>query len=169
MIQCLGPEEAAIRSRRQHDAVPAWRPLPAELVCEIRASTIDGGRWLRQPATFLRCRPDLRPKDCCLDQLRTSVAPANRGFHGGLRRPSQRRRLRKRMTLTGNGSGCRGSHFCQLGLADQNGTSAVGWKREYSVDQSGSGPWVKAGVPQPQPKVSTTAAVRTPLCQRRDS
>jgi hypothetical protein len=33
-------------------------------------ATGDGGRWLRQPATFLRWRPDLRPDDRLLDQLR---------------------------------------------------------------------------------------------------
>jgi hypothetical protein len=37
----LGPEEPAIRSRWQHDAVPPWRRLPPELVCEIQATTID--------------------------------------------------------------------------------------------------------------------------------
>jgi hypothetical protein len=40
------------------------------LVCEILATTVDGGRWLRQPSTFLRWRPDLGPDDCSLDQLR---------------------------------------------------------------------------------------------------
>jgi len=66
----LGPEEPAIRSRWQHDAVPPWRRLPPELVCEIHATTIDSGRWLRQPATFIRWRPDLALEDCSVDQLR---------------------------------------------------------------------------------------------------
>ena len=70
LLQRLGPQQPAIRSRWQHDAVPPWRRLPPELVCEIQATTIDGGRWLRQPATFIRWRPDLRPEDCSLDQLR---------------------------------------------------------------------------------------------------
>jgi ATP-dependent DNA ligase len=70
LLHRLGPQEGAIRSRWQHDAVPPWRPLPQELVCEIQATTVDGGRWLRQPATFLRWRPDLGPGDCSLDQLR---------------------------------------------------------------------------------------------------
>jgi hypothetical protein len=33
-------------------------------------TTGDAGRWLRQPATFLGWRPDLRPEDYSLDQLR---------------------------------------------------------------------------------------------------
>jgi ATP-dependent DNA ligase len=70
MMQQLGPEEAAIPSRWQHDALPSWRRISAELVCEIQATTIDAGRRLRQPATFLRWRLDLRPEDCSLDQLR---------------------------------------------------------------------------------------------------
>jgi ATP-dependent DNA ligase len=70
LLDRLGPEEAAIPSRWQHDAVPLWRRLPPELVCEIQATTVDGHRWLRQPGTFLRWRPDLVPDDCSLDQLR---------------------------------------------------------------------------------------------------
>ena len=70
MLESLGAEESAIPSRWQHDAVPPWRRLPAELGCEVQAaSLIDAGRWLRQPATFLRWRPDLTPADCGFDQL----------------------------------------------------------------------------------------------------
>jgi ATP-dependent DNA ligase len=66
----LGPLEKPIPSRWQHDAVPPWRPVPAEIVCEVRIGLIDRGRWLRQPGTFLRWRPDRCPEDCHLDQLR---------------------------------------------------------------------------------------------------
>ena len=38
-------------------------------VCEVRFSHVDG-RWLRQPATLLRWRPDRSPDECGLDQLR---------------------------------------------------------------------------------------------------
>jgi ATP-dependent DNA ligase len=69
LLERVGPEERAIRSRWQHDTVPPWRRLPAELVCKVRISVIDGGRWLRQPATFVRWRPDRSPEDCGLDQL----------------------------------------------------------------------------------------------------
>jgi hypothetical protein len=34
-------EEPAIRSRWQHDAIPAWRPVPPRLVCEVRVSNLD--------------------------------------------------------------------------------------------------------------------------------
>jgi hypothetical protein len=70
MLHPLGQQEAAISSRWQHDAVPLWRRLPSALVCETEATTADGGRWLRQPATFLCWRPNLGPDDCSLDQLR---------------------------------------------------------------------------------------------------
>jgi len=40
----------------------------AACVCNVGPTTVDGGRWLRQPATFLRWRPDLEPDDCLLDQ-----------------------------------------------------------------------------------------------------
>jgi ATP-dependent DNA ligase len=69
LLDRAGPIEAPIPSRWQHDAVPPWHRVPAELVCEVRAGNIDLGRWLRQPATFLRWRPDRSPIDCGLDQL----------------------------------------------------------------------------------------------------
>lgn len=37
----LGPQKKAIPSRWQHDAVPPWRPVPAEVVCEVRIGLID--------------------------------------------------------------------------------------------------------------------------------
>ena len=49
-----GPEERPIRSRWGHDAVPPWRPVPPVRVCEVGYYLLDGGRWLRQPAAFLR-------------------------------------------------------------------------------------------------------------------
>jgi ATP-dependent DNA ligase len=69
LLERAGPEEGAIPSRWQHDAVPPWRRISPEVVCEVRFGTIDNGRWLRQPATFLRWRPDRSPGDCHLDQL----------------------------------------------------------------------------------------------------
>jgi ATP-dependent DNA ligase len=66
----LGPQEGAIPSRWQHDAIPPWRSVPIEVVCEVRVGLIDNGRWLRQPATFMRWRPDRSPDDCQLEQLR---------------------------------------------------------------------------------------------------
>ena len=69
LLHRLGPEEPAIPSRWQHDAVPPCRRLPPELVCEVSAGNVDRGRWLRQSATFLRWRPGRSPSDCRLDQL----------------------------------------------------------------------------------------------------
>jgi ATP-dependent DNA ligase len=69
VLNRAGAEESAIRSRWQHDAVPPWRRLPAEAVCEVSYTTLDAGRWLRQPGKFLRWRPDRSPEDCDLEQL----------------------------------------------------------------------------------------------------
>ena len=65
-----GPLERPIRSRWGYDAVPEWRRIPNAAVCEIGYSLLDGARWLRQPATFLRWRPERIAADCGLDQLR---------------------------------------------------------------------------------------------------
>jgi ATP-dependent DNA ligase len=52
--------------------VPAWRRVPATLVCEVAYTTLDAERWLRQPAKFVRWRPDRVADDCGLDQLEQS-------------------------------------------------------------------------------------------------
>jgi ATP-dependent DNA ligase len=62
-------EQPAIRSRWRHDAVPAWRPVPPRLICEVRLSNLDAGRLARFPAVFLQWRPDRSPQDCGIDQL----------------------------------------------------------------------------------------------------
>jgi ATP-dependent DNA ligase len=64
-----GPAEAAIKSRWQHDAVPPWRRVEPKLVCEVRVTNLDLGRWARFPVAFVRWRPDRSPDDCALDQL----------------------------------------------------------------------------------------------------
>jgi ATP-dependent DNA ligase len=64
-----GPQERPIRSRWGHDAVPEWRRVPATAVCEVGYVLLDETRWLRQPATFLRWRPERSAVDCGLDQL----------------------------------------------------------------------------------------------------
>jgi ATP-dependent DNA ligase len=64
-------EAPAIRSRWQHDAVPPWRPVPPRLICEVRVSNLDAGRWARFPAVFVRWRPDRAADDCTLEQLST--------------------------------------------------------------------------------------------------
>jgi ATP-dependent DNA ligase len=64
-----GAEQPAIRSRWQHDAIPPWRRVPPRLVCEVRVSNLDAGRWARFPAVFVRWRWDRSPQECALDQL----------------------------------------------------------------------------------------------------
>jgi ATP-dependent DNA ligase len=64
-----GPEQHPIKSRWQHAAVPAWCPVPPTAVCEVAYTLLDGARWLRMPARFIRWRPDRLPEDCWLDQL----------------------------------------------------------------------------------------------------
>jgi ATP-dependent DNA ligase len=62
-------DEHSIRSRWQHEAVPAWQRVKPSAVCEVGYTLLDSGRWLRQPATFLRWRVDRDAEDCSLDQL----------------------------------------------------------------------------------------------------
>ena len=71
-----GPPEPPIRSRWRHQGIENWRRIPPELVCEVRFSNLDAGRWLRQRATFLRWRPDRLPDECCLEQL-TAMRPGS--------------------------------------------------------------------------------------------
>jgi ATP-dependent DNA ligase len=66
-----GAEQSPNRSRWQHAAVPAWRPVPPVAVCEVAHTTLDNGRWLRQPGRFIRWRLDRSPEDCRLEQLVT--------------------------------------------------------------------------------------------------
>jgi ATP-dependent DNA ligase len=69
LLAQAGAEEPAIRSRWQHDAIPPWRRVPPHLVCEVRVSNLDAGRWARFPAVFLRWRFDRSVEECGLDQL----------------------------------------------------------------------------------------------------
>ena len=64
-----GPEESPIRSRWQHAAVLTWRRVPPTAVCEVAYTVLDGNRWLRHAARFVRWRPDRSPDDCWLEQL----------------------------------------------------------------------------------------------------
>src|SRR5207248_7174210 len=97
-------EEPAIRSRWQHDAVPPWRPLPPELIREIRATTIDADRWLRQPATFMRWRPDLGRRIACWINC-INTAGRNRTAFGPTTADVSDAAGGKRMTFGGSGSG----------------------------------------------------------------
>jgi len=46
----------------------SWEPLRVERVCEVKYDHLQGDRF-RHAATFLRWRPDKRPRDCRYDQL----------------------------------------------------------------------------------------------------
>ena len=41
LLAAARPEEAAIRSRWQHDAVPPWRRVEPTMVCEVRVTNVD--------------------------------------------------------------------------------------------------------------------------------
>lgn len=65
----------------------SWEPLRIERVCEVKYDHLQGDRF-RHAATFLRWRPDKKPKDCRYDQLEVT-APYNlaKVFSSGSRRP----------------------------------------------------------------------------------
>lgn len=46
----------------------SWEPLRIERVCEVKYDHMQGDRF-RHGATFLRWRPDKKPRDCRYDQL----------------------------------------------------------------------------------------------------
>ena len=50
----------------------SWEPLRIERVCEVRYDHLQGKRF-RHAATFLRWRPDKRPRDCRYDQLEVTA------------------------------------------------------------------------------------------------
>jgi ATP-dependent DNA ligase len=64
----------------------SWEPLRVERVCEVKYDHLQGDRF-RHAATFLRWRPDKKPRDCRYDQL--EVTPAyelSKVFSSGSRR-----------------------------------------------------------------------------------
>ncbi|HEU5260863.1 MAG TPA: ATP-dependent DNA ligase [Gemmatimonadales bacterium] len=64
----------------------SWEPLRIERVCEVKYDHLQGNRF-RHAATFLRWRPDKKPRDCRYDQL--EVTPAyqlDKVFSSGSRR-----------------------------------------------------------------------------------
>jgi len=50
----------------------SWEPLRVERVCEVKYDHLQGNRF-RHAATFLRWRPDKRPRDCGYDQLEVTT------------------------------------------------------------------------------------------------
>jgi ATP-dependent DNA ligase len=63
----------------------SWEPLRIERVCEVKYDHLQGDRF-RHAATFLRWRPDRRPRDCRYDQLeRTRPYQLDKVFSSGSR------------------------------------------------------------------------------------
>ena len=56
-------------SRWKSDEELVWEGLRPELVCEVSFDHITGHR-IRHGAKFVRWRPDKRPHDCTMEQLR---------------------------------------------------------------------------------------------------
>ena len=75
---CARPEEAAIRSRWQHDAVPPWRRVEPTMVCEVRVTNLDLGRLARFPVAFVRWRTPSLPPPRPPDQ-RPAMSQSGRG------------------------------------------------------------------------------------------
>jgi ATP-dependent DNA ligase len=64
----------------------SWEPLRVERVCEVKYDHLQGDRF-RHAATFLRWRPDKKPRDCRYDQLEvTPPYELSRVFSSGSRR-----------------------------------------------------------------------------------
>jgi ATP-dependent DNA ligase len=64
----------------------SWEPLRVERVCEVKYDHMQGDRF-RHAATFLRWRPDKKPKDCRYDQLEvTTPYDLAKVFSSGSRR-----------------------------------------------------------------------------------
>jgi ATP-dependent DNA ligase len=63
----------------------SWEPLRIERVCEVKYDHLQGDRF-RHAATFLRWRPDKKPRDCRYDQLETTTPyDLSRVFSSGSR------------------------------------------------------------------------------------
>jgi ATP-dependent DNA ligase len=64
----------------------SWEPLRIERVCEVKYDHLQGDRF-RHAATFLRWRPDKKPRDCRYDQLEvTTRYDLSKVFSSGSRR-----------------------------------------------------------------------------------
>jgi len=91
------PEEAAIRSRWQHDAVPPWRRVEPTMVCEVRVTNLDllvaGIGEFRQSRT-IECHSLSAPES--RSPLRTPIRVAchDGGLHSYARLPWQQARVR---------------------------------------------------------------------------
>jgi ATP-dependent DNA ligase len=62
-------------SRWSTERSAQWEPLRLELVAEVQYDHVTGGRF-RHGTRFLRWRPDKRPDQCTLEQLRQEARPS---------------------------------------------------------------------------------------------
>lgn len=62
-------------SRWARDRVSEWQPLRAEIVVEVLYDQVTSGRF-RHGTRLLRRRPDKRPAQCRMEQLRHPLTPA---------------------------------------------------------------------------------------------
>jgi ATP-dependent DNA ligase len=69
----------------------SWEPLRIERVCEVKYDHLQGDRF-RHAATFLRWRPDKRPRDCRYDQLEVAQPYELEEVFASGSRGAQRRR-----------------------------------------------------------------------------
>ena len=56
-------------SRWKSDEELVWEGLRPELICEVTFDHITGSR-IRHGARFVRWRPDKKPEECLMEQLR---------------------------------------------------------------------------------------------------
>jgi ATP-dependent DNA ligase len=62
----------------------SWEPLRVERACEVKYDHLQGTRF-RHATTFLRWRPDKKPKDCRYDQLEVTKPYELEKIFGGAR------------------------------------------------------------------------------------
>jgi ATP-dependent DNA ligase len=62
-------------SRWSTERSAQWEPLKLKLVAEVQYDHVTGDRF-RHGTRFLRWRPDKRPQDCTVEQLRQEVRPS---------------------------------------------------------------------------------------------
>ena len=62
-------------SRWSTERSTQWEPLKLKLVAEVQYDHVSGDRF-RHGTRFLRWRPDKRPQDCTVEQLRQEVRPS---------------------------------------------------------------------------------------------
>ena len=58
-------------SRWSSERSAEWRPLKPKLIAEVRDDHVTGDRF-RHGTKFLRWRPDKKPEQCTLEQIRAS-------------------------------------------------------------------------------------------------